>query len=684
MTRITYNRVGSHNFTVPTGIFQVKFDIRGAGGGGYDGKGGGKGGRVVGRLTVTPGQVIHLYVGGRGKTPGVGGDGGWNGGGNGGRSSGDNARNGGGGGGASDVRIGGEGLNDRRAVAGGGGGAGRGTKTSKIAGGSGGAATGGAGRGTDHDGSQNTHGLGGGPGAGGDGGESMPPLTDDGNNGSPGNGGNGSVHTADGVYCGGGGGGGYQGGGGGGGSKNNNQAGGGGGGNNHVSGLDSVAVNARGTGSDSGTDGVIYLNYGVDWLAGGRGGANAGATGDGDHPGHGGDQDDGGAPGAGGGGYTPGGVGTLGRGGAGGTGGGGGGGGGLFGGGGGAWHDGVSPAVGGSGGGGSNFGGDIRNAGNVPSPDGTFNGYIRITYDLPYSAVVRDPLEGAGRLITKDHQYQYRDLLFGSGTNLISEGWNGLFDATPNLATSDLTPKDRHGIIPGYDLMGGRTLDDVIDVTDPEGKNPSKVFDLAEKVQLAFRVAQNESPLVYKLPGRDKRFVMARPRKATMPKDADLTLGYGKATIQLFATDPAHYDLATLDSGATFNFGPDITEVQATIRCGGTWFTYPVIDIVGDGNEWALELNQQDPIHGISDYGATWLQARASNVVVPGLDMEHRIDMKARTYTANGLPSYRFLSANSRWWRLGPGDNVITVTRSDEFSDNPATVKFTWHTAYLY
>ncbi|MDC0674586.1 glycine-rich protein [Nannocystis radixulma] len=73
---------------------------------------GGHGGRLRAVLSVSPGDMVLVYVGGRG---GLDGAPGWNGGGSGGRW-------GGGGGGASDVRLNGASLVDRALVVGGGGG----------------------------------------------------------------------------------------------------------------------------------------------------------------------------------------------------------------------------------------------------------------------------------------------------------------------------------------------------------------------------------------------------------------------------------------------------------------------------------------------------------------------------------------------------------------------------------
>ena len=99
----------AQTWTVPSGVTQATFDVRGAQGGSSPG---GQGGEAEGTLTVLPGTTLQVNVGG---DP-TGAAGGFNGGGQAGNGSAS------GGGGASDVRGGSYGLADRLIVAGGGGG----------------------------------------------------------------------------------------------------------------------------------------------------------------------------------------------------------------------------------------------------------------------------------------------------------------------------------------------------------------------------------------------------------------------------------------------------------------------------------------------------------------------------------------------------------------------------------
>src|SRR5690349_12013323 len=139
----TFGYTGAEqSYTVPAGVTSVRVSATGAPGGAgapgptRPGVVGGLGAVATGDLTVTPGEVLYVEVGGPGgdgNTNG-GGLGGWNGGGLGGSSFGGEGSFGGGGGGASDVRFCSINASDclvvptseasRLLVAGGGGGAG--------------------------------------------------------------------------------------------------------------------------------------------------------------------------------------------------------------------------------------------------------------------------------------------------------------------------------------------------------------------------------------------------------------------------------------------------------------------------------------------------------------------------------------------------------------------------------
>ncbi len=239
-------------FTVPPCVDSLDFFVNGAEGSMDGGNLGlpGKGGEVSGRLNVTPGEVLYLFVGGAGAAP----VGGFNGGGNGGTST--NGPAGGGGGGASDIRQNGPSINNRVAVAGGGGGCGG---YNGVGGGSGGNLV--AGMGT------TGAGIGGFPGTqtlGGAGGAGAGACGVAGTTGVLATGGaGGNVTCGNGFGGGGAGGGGYYGGGGGGGAASlfccPDWSGGGGGGSSYTAASASGVVHAGGSWGGNGEITLMWI-----------------------------------------------------------------------------------------------------------------------------------------------------------------------------------------------------------------------------------------------------------------------------------------------------------------------------------------------------------------------------------------------------------------------------------------
>ncbi|CAN5358592.1 hypothetical protein BH09BAC5_BH09BAC5_02230 [soil metagenome] len=244
----TFNYTGGmQTYTVPPGVVLIQLETWGAqGGAGLSGNGnvGGLGGYAKGNMTVTPGQVLNVYVGGQGSSVNnfVFGGAGYNGGGNANGSS-------TGGGGASDVRVSPYALANRVIVAGGGGGNGY----YSFPGGAGGGLTGTAGGNTTN-GSAAYGGGGGTQAAGGTSSGTYP-----GTSGSLGVGGDGGIGPGLIGYSGGGGGGYYGGGGGGGDVVWGDGYGAGGGGGSSYTGSLASPTNTAGIQTGNGAAAITVL-----------------------------------------------------------------------------------------------------------------------------------------------------------------------------------------------------------------------------------------------------------------------------------------------------------------------------------------------------------------------------------------------------------------------------------------
>jgi titin len=247
---------GEQDWTVPAGVTSITIQASGAQGGGGGNSGpsagnGGNGGSVTATISVTPGESLAVFVGGKGGAGALpsGGAGAFNGGAAGGAASG-TGNGGGAGGGASDVRQGGNALANR-VVVGGGGGGGGGSNGAGGNGGAGGNATGASGA----DATFGSPGGGGGGGTqatGGSVGSAGDGTATSGSIGTSGTGGAGGSNSGCTGICesgGGGGGGGYFGGGGGGGGNN---GGGGGGGSSFATGTATSVSMSQGARSGNG------------------------------------------------------------------------------------------------------------------------------------------------------------------------------------------------------------------------------------------------------------------------------------------------------------------------------------------------------------------------------------------------------------------------------------------------
>ncbi|MBQ6726353.1 MAG: hypothetical protein IJQ89_07220, partial [Bacteroidales bacterium] len=137
-------------YTVPSGVTSITMQVWGAQGGDQTAYGGsyygGKGGYSEGVMSVSTGDVLNVYVGGKGQNGATSVTsttaGGWNGGGSCAANTTSSYFRAGGGGGATDIRVNSNSLYARAIVAGGGGGAAYGASSGTVSGGNGGGTNG--------------------------------------------------------------------------------------------------------------------------------------------------------------------------------------------------------------------------------------------------------------------------------------------------------------------------------------------------------------------------------------------------------------------------------------------------------------------------------------------------------------------------------------------------------------
>ncbi|OKH90473.1 phage tail family protein [Streptomyces uncialis] len=111
----------------------------------------------------------------------------------------------------------------------------------------------------------------------------------------------------------------------------------------------------------------------------------------------------------------------------------------------------------------------------------------------------------------------------------------------PDMRTADLTLVQRHGLYPGDDYMGGRSVTLTLEVY---GSTREEFTTALNAVYAAFGPADRERPMRFRFPGvaGDRTaFVNARPRKRSGPIDLNFAHFVCNVVVELFATDPHIY-----------------------------------------------------------------------------------------------------------------------------------------------
>jgi hypothetical protein len=284
----------------------------------------------------------------------------------------------------------------------------------------------------------------------------------------------------------------------------------------------------------------------------------------------------------------------------------------------------------------------------------------------------------AGDLITSDWQCELNGLLMGEGTPYGLVSLEGL-DDLPEIRTADEARAGDHGSHRGNDLAGVRIVTVELDIV----ATTSTTFDVAVNALQAASVLQSaETTFAFQRRGKVKQQVGARPRRRRIPNDLAFQMGFGRATLQLDASDPRIYAQA-LSSAAT----------GLPSAAGGLTFpaTFPLtfgavssantILAVNSGNFAARPLlvmtgpvDTPTVLHTTSGRYLTFAISLAAGDTLT-------VDLDARSVLLNGTASRRSaLSADSSWWELTPGSNTVQYNAA---ATTASTLTMTWRSAWL-
>jgi hypothetical protein len=268
--------------------------------------------------------------------------------------------------------------------------------------------------------------------------------------------------------------------------------------------------------------------------------------------------------------------------------------------------------------------------------------------------------------VTTDWQFEFNSLLVGDPTDYGVVSIEGLADV-PDMRTSDQPKLQRHGMLPGLDLLGGRSVVVQIEI---DAASDSELATLIHDLKLALRPGQDEAALTFQIPGvadGGTRRIVARPRRVALP--IDLQRYYYRlpiATVEFFATDPRIYDdsLSDMSTGLAVSVaGRASGNFAWNMNWGGTT-TGNIINATNSGTFSTPALIRfNGPVTNPQVENVTagkFLKLTADGGLTLGVGEFVELDTANRTVLLGGTSNrYSKLSSDSEWWDLEPGVNQL-------------------------
>lgn len=258
-------------------------------------------------------------------------------------------------------------------------------------------------------------------------------------------------------------------------------------------------------------------------------------------------------------------------------------------------------------------------------------------------------------------QYEFNSLLFGSGTDLIVVGAKGLL-GTSETKNTDAERQDAWGDFPGTRGYKARYI--TFDIT-ALSESRDTIEDYVDLLPQIFQVddtpgQQQPRQLVYqRTVAQGKRFLWATVEKCDFDSNSDVAHGLLAGSVMLKCNDPRKYSLIQLQTNVTIPNGQN--NVNAMVATNGGIRSAPLINISGPCTNPRIQ-NQQDSNKTIK-----------IDIVIPS-GHTLNLDFRSRTVMMDGVDMYGYVRSDNQWWKLAPGNNSITFTRSD--SGAPSTAAF--------
>jgi hypothetical protein len=183
-----------------------------------------------------------------------------------------------------------------------------------------------------------------------------------------------------------------------------------------------------------------------------------------------------------------------------------------------------------------------------------------------------------GDLIARDFQYEFRNLLFGSGTPFVVTGFENLL-GMGDLASNDLDRQYEHGAFPGLLRYTARVLPCDMTIVGSMGAEIEQNLALARK---AFQVPRKRltmvmDGLVFKRPGEPKKVLYCRCTRRSFKSSYETAHGFSEGSLEFTAPDPIIYGLDVKTQNLVLAAGDALKINQKTKECllrvgvGGAW-----------------------------------------------------------------------------------------------------------------
>lgn len=280
-----------------------------------------------------------------------------------------------------------------------------------------------------------------------------------------------------------------------------------------------------------------------------------------------------------------------------------------------------------------------------------------------------------GDLIARDYQYEFRNLLFGSGTPFVVTGFENLL-GSGDVAANDIERQYEHGMFPGLLRYTARVAPCDMTIVGNAGAEIEQNLALARK---AFQVPRKRltmvmDGLVFKRPGEPKKVLYCRCTRRAFKSSYETAHGYSEGSLEFTAPDPIIYGLDVKTQALVLAVGSVTNNVTITSEGDFVDGSYPVVTINGPATN--------PRVQNVADDGRT---LRADLVLAAGDAL--KIDQKTKQCLLRvgvggaWVDAWQYMRTDNQFWNVLPGPNQIVYTRAGATGAS-STVTIDWQDAF--